>query len=277
MSTKLPLIILLLLFFYNTTSSAFASELKINEIFVHPSSGSEWVEFYNPENIDLTTYFFDDDLDFNSDAGSSAKKSLAAINNSNLLYPYFECSSFLNNSGDYAVLFASDGQVIDQYKYEEDPGIDISIGRSPNGSGEMEILIEATRGFENSVPPTSTPTLTPSPTPTKTPTKTPTPIPTKAPTPTKKIASTNTPTPIAKNATASLISSSNSSLLDTRVLGESSASSKASSEPRLNDEVNDRNINLGLIFSVAGSIFIVICGILWFLIYKKKIFNKNEE
>ena len=140
--------------FVFTVKSAYAdSELKINEFSAHPSSGNkEWVEFYNPDNINLSNYFIDDDVDFNSDSGSSAKKSLSAFDNSTSPYATLEFGSFFNNSGDYVVLFAPDGIIVDQYQYTDDPQADISIGRSPDGSGDFTILSSQTRGFQNSNP-----------------------------------------------------------------------------------------------------------------------------
>ncbi|MDO8503384.1 MAG: hypothetical protein Q7S60_01710 [bacterium] len=62
-----------LVFFFSSTSSAFALP-QINEFLAHPTTGDEWVEFYNPDNVDLSDYWLDDDLNFASDSGSSAKK-----------------------------------------------------------------------------------------------------------------------------------------------------------------------------------------------------------
>src|SRR3989344_3172619 len=95
--------LLLFLSFGNISPRALAGENPtINEFLAHPSSGNkEWVEFYNPDNIDLSAYYLDDDLDFANDSGSSTKKSLSSIGSSDTAYQTFDFESFLNNSGDF--------------------------------------------------------------------------------------------------------------------------------------------------------------------------------
>lgn len=278
MFKKLPFFILLFLLL--TKNTALATDLKINEIFVHPSEGNEWVEFYNPESIDLTTYYIDDDLDFNSDLGSGSKKSLASINALNLLFPFFECSSFLNNDEDYVVLFSFDGQIIDQYQYIKDPGKDVSIGRFPDGLGEMAVLVSSTKGLENSVLPTLTPTNTQAPTPsnTSTPTPKPSPTATKAPT----LAPTKTPTLTKENTTttSNLILTSSSTTTKTissksLVLGQktlrlSTPSSTITPIKKIDKKEQEKKNVPALIFISTGIIFIASCVILGFLFYKKK-------
>ncbi len=164
-----------------------AGKVLINEFVAHPSSGNkEWVEFYNPDHVDLSTYWIDDDDSFQSDTGTGTKKSLANLNNDNPDYPYIETSSFFNNNGDKLVLFDAQGHIIDEYEYLKDPGIDVSIGRSPNGSGDFFTLAASTKGSANSDPlPTNTPTPVPTSPPTSTPQPTRNPTPTNVPTPTK--------------------------------------------------------------------------------------------
>ncbi len=169
------------------TSPAYAdSQLKINEFLVHPETGNqEWVEFYNPEKIDISGFFIDDDNSFNEDIGNSNKKTLTGLQQTDSDYPYFEFNSFLNNDIDSVVLFDSSGNLIDQYSYSKDPGSGMTIGRSPDGSGEFQILSISSKGQQNSSPlPTITPSQIPSSTPTKTPTPAKTPTPTKTPSPT---------------------------------------------------------------------------------------------
>ena len=81
----------------------------------------------------MSGFFIDDDLSFSSDIGSSPKKSLAGVNTDNPVYPYIELNSYLNNSGDFVVLFAGDGSILDSYSYIDDPGLGVTIGRSPDG------------------------------------------------------------------------------------------------------------------------------------------------
>lgn len=167
----------------------------VNEFNAHPSSGDEWVEFYNPDGVDLTTYWLDDDASFSEDSGSSAKKALTSLNTSSPTYPYVVLTSaILNNSGDSVVLFAADGTLVDSYQYTSDPGADVIIGRSPDG-GSWSVGLTASQGSTNPPAPTATPTLTPTPAPTSTPTPTPGPTSTPTSTPTPKPTSTPTPKP----------------------------------------------------------------------------------
>lgn len=123
--------------------------LRINEFLPSPTAGqNEWVEFYNPGNFNLASYWLDDDTDFTSDVGSSAKKSLVTINNADPTYPYLEFSDFLNNGGDSVVLFAPDGSIVDQTSYGS-IGASISVGRSPNGSGPFQNCAVSTKGLLN--------------------------------------------------------------------------------------------------------------------------------
>ena len=172
------------LIFCFAAGSAYAADVKINEFLVHPSSElNEWIEFYNPEHIDLSGYFIDDDTDFSNDSGGSKMKKLEGIS-SDADYAVFEySSSMFNNSGDSVVLFSPEGNIVDQYTYSDDPGNDISIGRSPDTTGGFVVLQSPTKGDTNA---------NPKPSPTLSPTKTPTP--TKVPTPTKTPTATKTPT-----------------------------------------------------------------------------------
>ncbi len=165
--------LLLILIFFFLFSSQVSAEVMINEFLVNPTSpAKEWVEFYNPENVDLTNYFLDDDTLFNDDSGSGKKKELSSLNTTNSNYPYLELNSFLNNSGDYVVLFSSNGDIVDEYQYLSDPGKDISIGRSPDGTDNWVFLDSVSKGASNScLPfPTPSPILTPIPSLTPTPT-----------------------------------------------------------------------------------------------------------
>lgn len=163
-SAPLLLYLIITIVFLSFPVSAYSdSNLKINEFLAHPTSGNkEWVEFYNPDSVDLSSYYLDDDTDFASDSGSSSKKSLSTLDSSNPLYPFLEFSSFLNNSGDWVVLFNTAGTIIDQYQYADDPGVDVSIGRSPDGTGDLAELSIPTKGAANS---SSLPSPSPSPSP----------------------------------------------------------------------------------------------------------------
>ena len=221
------------------------SDVLINEFLAHPSSGNkEWVEFYNPSNTDLSNYFLDDDTDFATDSGTSAKKALSAINNSNQTFPYIEIDSFLNNSGDYVVLFSPSGEIIDQFQYTSDPGSDVSFGRSPDGSGSIGQLSSATKGSANTqafVAPTPDPSPYPSPSP--------------------SLAKSSSPTPTS----STIKSPSPSSKISPTVLGEKdqespsvtpSASPSESPSPSPQAEESKSNIKIAGLVSGTGLILI---------------------
>jgi hypothetical protein len=278
--------------FLNSFQKAHAdAHITINEILVHPSSGNkEWVELSNPDNIDLANYWIDDDTSFTDDAGGSSKKSLSGLmQGKDATHPYIETSSMFNNSGDYVVLFDESGTIIDQYQYADDPGSDISIGRSPDGSGSFQILASATQGDTNTSPqPTATPTQPPQPTATNTPRPTHTPTPTKTPTLTKnpttttaKSASTVKDSKSLAKADSSLegaeISTIDISGMPTAVLGSSIAATKSitpvkrpgKEEILVKGSTTNTNKTTAIIF-IAGAVFFLACGILVYWKIKKK-------
>ena len=251
------------------------SSVEINEFLAHPTTGNkEWVEIYNPISADLTKYWIDDDLDFVSDSGSSAKKSLATIKSGkDATHSYIELSSMLNNSGDYVVLFDATGNIVDQYQYTDDPGEDVVIGRSPDGSGQFFALQDQTLGDVNSIP---VPTVTPTSAPTSIPTKTPTPTtapPTKEPTifkmPTSKITLIPTKKPMTiPNKLASI----GGSLKD--VLGTQSAKVSSASSKQKKEVINENKFQNWLTYVLisAGGLLFIGCGI---LIYWRKRVNET--
>lgn len=201
--TKNIICIFITLLFFVTPASVFA-QVYINEFL--PDSTTEWIELYNASSSAdyLKDYYIDDDLDFSSDSGSSAKKILTNLNTSNPNFPYFETTSFLNNSGDYVVLFDSTGVIIDQYQYNSNPGQNMTIGRYPNGTGSFYFLSYSTKADSNPTPPTPSPTPTPTQTPSASPTNTPSPTP--KPTPTKSATPKSSPSPSSTDEPMNLIS-----------------------------------------------------------------------
>ncbi|HSW87578.1 MAG TPA: lamin tail domain-containing protein [Candidatus Saccharimonadales bacterium] len=271
-----------LIFFLLFSPQVYASDIKINEVLVHPNSGDhEWVEFYNPSKTDLSNYYIDDDTDFDNDIGS-AKKSLSNIQGKDTPYPYIELSSSMfNNDGDAVVLFDENKNIVDQYTYDKDPGSAVSFGRSPDGMGEFALLSSTTKGSENASI-QSTPTL--SPTKTLTPTHTPTPPPTSTPTRTPTATRAPTPNPTSKITQSSpslvtqtdpyedidMVDTKTASLTATQASHEGvlSASISASTKPKISKMPKSlvklaQSFNfLPLIFSVAGGVCLVVCGIL---------------
>lgn len=154
------------------------AEVVINE-FV-PDSSQEWIELYNASGSAeyLKFYYVDDDTDFLSDSGSSSKRLLTNLNVGNPTFPTVDTSSFLNNSGDWVVLFDQEGILVDKYQFTDNPGKDFSIGRYPDLTGNFSILIYSTKADVNSTPPTPSPS----------------PIPSLAPTPSETVKPTDTPT-----------------------------------------------------------------------------------
>ncbi len=174
--------------------NVFAS-IVINEFLPNPSdTNKEWVEFYNPDRVEMGSYWLDDDPSFTDDAGSGKIKSLFSLNTANPIYPYLEFNSFLNNGGDWVVLFSPEGTIIDQYHYISSDK-DRSWGRSPDGVGLFTVLASTTKGAPNTFVPLATPTtaFTPTPLLTLAPTSTSTPTPTSV----SLLTSTLTPTPTA--------------------------------------------------------------------------------
>jgi len=258
--------------------NAFAN-VSINEFVSHPSSGNkEWVEFYNPDNVDITSYWLDDDTDFNSDTGSSAKKSLSSIDKSNSIYPFLELSSaMLNNDGDFVVLFDNNGTVIDQFEYSSDFGTDTSMGRFPDGSSSWFVLSSLSKGATNNGPvPTATPTPTETPTPTPTPKPTATSTPAKTPTPASNAAAatpaikptvTPTPTPVKSipisiTASASAQKSTQAAVLGQNIQISISPTISNQKETKVLAVSDNKLIPKLLIF--LGFVFFVLCAIVIF-------------
>lgn len=195
---KLTRLLIILLALRISTQPAAASSIVLNEIMPHPSPGNDWVELYNPtaDSIDLTRWTLTD--------STSTMKTLSGSITANGFIT-FDLSNRLNNSGDSIYLKDSTGNEIDNYSYNSDPGLNQSIGRSPDGNN-WTILTSSSKGSTNGEPaptPTSTPTPTPTPipAPSKTPAPSPTPKKTANPTqsttqsPTSTPHSTPTPTP----------------------------------------------------------------------------------
>lgn len=166
----MKILLLLIGFLFLPLGKVYAqSSVTINEVLVHPSpGGGEWIEVYNPNGIDLKSYWVDDDTNFGSDSGSSGKKSFESVQGSTGQYVVLDLSSALfNNTGDIVVLFDGSGTIVDQVQYGEDPRTDVTIGRTPNGTGNFYLLSSATKGSQNSgpkAPPTEPPPPTAKPT-----------------------------------------------------------------------------------------------------------------
>lgn len=267
--------------FLFTFANHVSAQVVINE-FV-PDASPEWVEFYNASASAeyLKSYWLDDDVDFESDSGSSVKKLLAGLNIDDIQHPYFEMTSFLNNGGDSVVLFDPSGAVIDQFQYSASPGDGVSVGRSPDGSGSLVVLAAVTKGSANSGPqptpvPTSSPTIAPSRTATPTPTLSPTPQP--AATTTPKPATTIIP---AKTSTAKPLSSSPSSspTAGDLVLGIKNDSDKttAAASPSSHSGIFAKIPLAGIILTLGGLFCLGFAGLFLFKEIRKGYTNSSDN
>lgn len=188
---RIILLVLALFTLLTGVRSVFASSVVLNELMPHPSPAGDWVEIYNPTNsdIDLSDWTL-------VDSTSTMKTLSGSISVGGFLA--FDVTNRLNNGGDNIYLKDSNGNIIDNYSYDSDPGINKSIGRSPDGDS-WTILVSSSKGSSNGETlPTPTPTPSPTPTPqsTSVPTPTPTPTPTSSPSPAKLKTTTPSKTPV---------------------------------------------------------------------------------
>ncbi|MCL5784635.1 MAG: lamin tail domain-containing protein [Patescibacteria group bacterium] len=157
-------------FFINPTLSL-ANNLLLNEILPHPSAGADWIEIYNAgdSTLDLTNWgIADSTSDIKNLTGNIPPHGFVVL----------EVTNRLNNSGDSVYLKDSNKTVIDSYTYTNDPGMDKSFVRIPDG-GNWTIIDQSSKGNPNptfvDVSPTDQQSpLLPSPTPTDFPTPSPT-------------------------------------------------------------------------------------------------------
>ena len=89
----------------------------------------------------MAVYWLDDDTSFSSDSGNSKKIALdsALVESDKNHYVLDLSNSIFNNSGDDIAIFNTVGDIIDQYKYTSDPKEDISLGRTPYTSGQIQL------------------------------------------------------------------------------------------------------------------------------------------
>lgn len=196
MYSKIKYIFYLLIILFLLFPKNIFAQVVINEFVV--DGDDEWVELYNASDSAeyLKNYYIDDDDNFTSDSGNSGKKSLSSLNITNINFPYLDLSSsiFNNTPPDSVVLFDNLGNILDSYSYNINPGKEISIGRSPDRTGDFVVLISTTKGSVNSQKaPTPSPTATATPTPTTIASPTPKPTPTKTPSPKPTPTLTSTP------------------------------------------------------------------------------------
>lgn len=190
------------------------AQVVINELLPNPADGPDWIELYNTTNqdVDLGEWILDDE----GTATNMVDIKEATISAQGFLV--FAVGNRLNKSSDTIYLKDKQELTVDEYRYIEDPGSDISFGRMPDG-GEWGLCQAPTKGGSNSCilpTPTPIPTSTPQPTSASGPSDTPTPIPNtpKLSTPTPTSTSHLTPTPKSTKKTEATLSG--------EVLGEES-------------------------------------------------------
>lgn len=210
----------------------------ITELCPKPSSGSEWIELYNPatETINLAGWQLWDQLSQPSLLYTFADFSLAPNT-----FVVVEVGKKLNDTGDGVVLLDAESKVIDNVSYQS--------AQSDLGYSRIALQKQADFAWQITTPnsflaPTIAPTPPDShqPTPTFTettpspalfliPTKTPTPL--KSPTPSKTPSPTPLPTPIPKAINTSIMLTPTPSIFTTLIKLQPSISIKPPATPSL--------------------------------------------
>ncbi len=180
-----------------TQAQSNPAQVVLNEFLAIPSTGSEFVELYNPTStaIDLSGWAIDD-----MEGGSSPKILPAPTILAPNAWLVVSLSNMLNNSGDQVRLLNPAGNVIDQYSYSN-ASLGLSWSRMPDGTGAWQASTQPTPGAANASqsPATATPTTSVEPTSTNLPTNTATAIPsiTSTATPIPTLVASPTPVPSA--------------------------------------------------------------------------------
>jgi hypothetical protein len=165
-------------FFFDFVSKVEA-KILINEVMANPSSGGEWIEFYNESLSDASVsgYLLKDQLSSPSVIFEFSDQKILA---NGFLTIELE-SAKLNNSADGVVLFNNENQIIDEVSYSNAPS-DLTWSRLNDNSFAFLASTKNEANLESILVPTPTSVIAPTPTPT--PTLAPTIAPTLSPTPT---------------------------------------------------------------------------------------------
>ena len=160
--TKL-LILLVVLFIILTKPNITYASVVVNEILPHPSSGDDWIELFNTESleVDISGWSIEDSTSKIKTLPEGTKFTTASA------YLQIFVSNRLNNGGDTIILKNKDGANIDEKSYDKDPGVDIAVGRFPDGNNTWGGLTSNTPNSTNS---NYSPTATNEPEPTEKPT-----------------------------------------------------------------------------------------------------------
>ena len=130
----------------NTINVIYAAtgNIVINEFLVN-SSTSDFVEIYNNDSLTIDV----SNWDVNDLAGSLYTIPAITILNPGEFYYDNISNSRLTGTGDTITLTNSTADIIDTKVYTSDPGIDISIGRFPDGTDNWHNLTTPTPGSAN--------------------------------------------------------------------------------------------------------------------------------
>jgi hypothetical protein len=190
--TSTLIVLSLPIFFLMFPTKVFA-QVVINEILPDPDgddTDNEWIEIFNPDNLDLNGYVLED---------KNGKKIILTniVDKWAVIYPHGEGGFAITNTGSTIKLYESSlsTEPINSYSYEGSTK-GKSWGRLPDGGAEYALVLDPSPGSSNQAPtPTPTPIPTLTSTPTSTPTLTPTPTPIPIPTATPKKSLSPRPSP----------------------------------------------------------------------------------
>lgn len=289
-------IVIIIIFFIFILPLIFPSKIQaqvvINEI--SPTTSPEWVELYKTESGEIS---LENCSLFLDDSSSSQKIEFTAENKilESEKYLFIDWSSnWLNNSGDLVVFECPNFS--DSIAYGNQSGSVVkapnsdhpTIGRSPDGSGNVVILDSSSPGITNSEPlPTPIPTPVPTPKPTSVPTTVPTQTPTYEPTPTPSPAPTSVPRstplptkkPTLRPTTADILGLA-SPAGEWETAGISGAENNAQSQEKADaDPTKKQNspYTLSLIITLSGCLLVAVAAIPYLKSYFQKKNKENPE
>lgn len=282
----------ILVFFFWFAQLAHAGDVVINEFLVDPDS-SQWVELYNrgSTSVNISGWFIDD-------SGGTEK---FTIPSDTIIDPgsfrVFESHAFnLNRTTADTVRLLNGSTEEDSYSYTSGPGSGLTFGRNTDGTSNWVTFSSSSKGSSNNssspLPSvTPTPTITSTSTPSPKPSATPKPTPTQKPSSTPKAAPTekSTSMPLSTSTPAVLAVAKSSKNISPKptpiksgptekratntqdVLGMGSKqNSLLSPTPTVEQQVlGVTQNNVAMLFITAGSLLLIVCGILAYKFYSK--------
>ena len=132
--------------------------IKINEFMPNPSNGNGWIEIYNmgEASVNITNWQLDD----SNSSGSSVPYNITGIISKNQFRAVYsnETNIDLNATADEVRLINRYGSVVDNFTYYDgqifgnityNKSVEISIGRSSDGTGSWTVFTNSTPGSSN--------------------------------------------------------------------------------------------------------------------------------